>query len=195
MAALRVLIVAQSPVASDNYRSLLGSDGSLTIVKPGEPADVTLVDLTGPGSPAPALVETSGPTLFLVAEEASASYVVQAAAHGGSVVSDRVSRERLLLALRAVAAGLEVREPPTVSAPARLRADSAAATEPGQLTEREQQILQLLGEGLGNRDIARALALSDHTVKFHLRSIFQKLGVRSRTEAVSLAVRRGLLML
>ena len=59
------------------------------------------------------------------------------------------------------------------------------------LTPRERDILRLLGDGLANHDIAATLGLSDHTVKFHLRSIFSKLGAHSRTEAVSVAVRRG----
>jgi DNA-binding NarL/FixJ family response regulator len=193
MPALRVLIVAGSAKRSDNYRSLFASDGTVLIVGPGEGADVTLIDLTDLGSTWPDAVMRSGPTLFLLPEEASPALVAQATAHGGSVVSDRVSRERLLLALKAVAAGFEVREPEM--SPVRLRGESPPVAEQGVLTEREQQILQLLGEGLGNRDIAHALTLSDHTVKFHLRSIFQKLGVRSRTEAVSTAVRRGLIML
>jgi len=193
MPALRVLIVAGSAGRSDNYLSLFGSDGMVVIVRTGEVADVTLVDLTDPGSTWADGVMRSGPTLFLISEEASPALVAQATAHGGSVVSDRVSREQLLLALRAVAAGFEVREPEIT--PVRLRGESPPAAEQGVLTEREQQVLQLLGEGLGNRDIAHILTLSDHTVKFHLRSIFQKLGVRSRTEAVSTAVRRGLIML
>lgn len=56
------------------------------------------------------------------------------------------------------------------------------------LTAREQDVLELLAHGLGNRDIAERLGISDHTVKFHLSAIFGKLGAATRTDAV----RRGL---
>jgi DNA-binding NarL/FixJ family response regulator len=68
-----------------------------------------------------------------------------------------------------------------------------AALEP--LTQREQEVLELLALGLANKGIARRLGISEHTVKFHVGSILAKLEVGSRTEAVSVAARRGLLAL
>ena len=59
------------------------------------------------------------------------------------------------------------------------------------LTTREHDVLALVADGLPNRDIATALAISDHTVKFHLASIFGKLGVSTRTEAVQRGLRLG----
>jgi DNA-binding NarL/FixJ family response regulator len=56
-------------------------------------------------------------------------------------------------------------------------------------------VLAMLAEGLGNKVIAARLAISEHTVKFHLASIYAKLGVSTRTEAVTAGVRRGLVML
>jgi DNA-binding CsgD family transcriptional regulator len=99
----------------------------------------------------------------------------------------------LLAALQAAAAGLLVREPGSGPVTGTLGAE-ASGTELS-LTDRERDVLRLLGEGLGNREIAAILGLSDHTVKFHLHSVFAKLGAESRTEAVSIAVRRGLLLL
>ncbi len=61
------------------------------------------------------------------------------------------------------------------------------------LTPRELQVLRMLADGLGNKQIAAQLGLSDHTAKFHVAQILAKLGVRSRTEAVSVGMRRGLL--
>ncbi len=61
------------------------------------------------------------------------------------------------------------------------------------LTARELDVLGLVADGLPNRDIARALDISEHTVKFHLASIFGKLGVSTRTEAVQRALRLGLI--
>ena len=63
------------------------------------------------------------------------------------------------------------------------------------LTPREQQVLELLAEGLPNKAIAARLGISDQTVKFHVASIAAKLGATNRTEAVRLALRRGLLTL
>jgi ATP/maltotriose-dependent transcriptional regulator MalT len=61
------------------------------------------------------------------------------------------------------------------------------------LTVREHDVLALVSDGLGNRDIAAALAISEHTVKFHLASIFGKLGVSTRTEAVQRGLRLGVI--
>ena len=76
------------------------------------------------------------------------------------------------------------------------RADRAVDEEPGEaLTPREREVLELLGHGLSNRQIADALAISEHTAKFHVASVSAKLGASSRTEAVRLGVRRGLITL
>jgi DNA-binding NarL/FixJ family response regulator len=63
------------------------------------------------------------------------------------------------------------------------------------LTRREREVIQMLASGLGNKEIAARLNISDHTVKFHVASILGKLGAASRTEAVSLGIRRGLVLL
>ena len=64
-----------------------------------------------------------------------------------------------------------------------------------ELTEREIEILRKLAEGLGNRQIASSLGISGHTVKFHISSILDKLGASSRTEAVTIGIRMGLVLL
>ena len=71
--------------------------------------------------------------------------------------------------------------------------DVVEVVEP--LTPREQQVLELLAEGLPNKAIAARLGISDQTVKFHVASIASKLGATNRTEAVRIALRRGLLTL
>ena len=62
-----------------------------------------------------------------------------------------------------------------------------------ELTEREVEILRKLAEGLGNKQIASTLAISEHTVKFHISSILGKLGASSRAEAASIGLRNGLI--
>jgi ATP/maltotriose-dependent transcriptional regulator MalT len=63
------------------------------------------------------------------------------------------------------------------------------------LTSRELEVLELASQGLSNREIAGVLAISDHTVKFHLGSIYSKLGASTRTQAVKRGLRRGLITL
>jgi DNA-binding NarL/FixJ family response regulator len=64
-----------------------------------------------------------------------------------------------------------------------------------ELTARESEVLQLLAQGLANKQIALALGISEHTVKFHISSIYAKLGVTNRTEAVTQGARLGLIVL
>jgi two-component system NarL family response regulator len=94
--------------------------------------------------------------------------------------------DELLVAVRTVHRG-ECHLSPSIAA----RLATSLATEP--LTEREGQVLALLADGLCNKHIAARLEISLGTVKAHLRSAFDKLGVHSRTEAILMAERRGLL--
>ena len=93
-------------------------------------------------------------------------------------------------AVSAVHAGLLAVHPEALAPPA---AAAAPAASSRALTSREYQILELIAEGANNRRVAARLAISRHTVKFHVASILAKLGARSRTEAVTLALRAGLL--
>jgi DNA-binding NarL/FixJ family response regulator len=97
--------------------------------------------------------------------------------------------EEIDAAVRAVHAGLFVVHPEAVAPSA---AGDAGAGPGAPLTAREREILELMAEGANNRIIAARLAISRHTVKFHVASILAKLGAGSRTEAVALALRSGL---
>ena len=70
-----------------------------------------------------------------------------------------------------------------------------AVAHGGALTARELEVLRLVARGLSNKEIAADLRITTHTVKYHLAAVLEKLGVRSRTEAVSLGVRTGLVPL
>ncbi|PYR90570.1 MAG: hypothetical protein DMF84_20250 [Acidobacteria bacterium] len=72
------------------------------------------------------------------------------------------------------------------------RRDPTMATLPEPLTPREREVLELVAEGLPNKTIAARLAISDQTAKFHVASICGKLGASNRTEAVRIALSRGL---
>lgn len=105
------------------------------------------------------------------------------------------SAEELGVAIHALAAGLMVGMPALVNP---LIAD--IPTNLGEqlidpLTGRETEVLQLLAQGLANKQIALQLGISEHTVKFHISGIYTKLGVTNRTAAVRLGVRRGLIIL
>ena len=74
-------------------------------------------------------------------------------------------------------------------------APGAVAQAGAALTVRELEVLRLVARGLSNKEIAADLGITTHTVKYHLAAVLEKLGVRSRTEAVSLGVRKGLVPL
>ena len=91
-------------------------------------------------------------------------------------------------ALEAVHSGLQVVHPSFLHSQQRYAGKENFEEE---LTEREQQVLCMMADGLGNKEIAARLGISTHTVKFHISSILGKLGAGSRTEAVSIGMRTG----
>ena len=120
--------------------------------------------------------------------------------HGWGVVSPDASTGQLQAAVSAVAQGLIVLS--TTQAEHMLEqqraiefSDIDPALPSEALTTREREVLELLSQGLPNKLIARRLQISEHTVKFHVSSIYAKLGATSRTDAVSRGVRRGLITL
>lgn len=111
-----------------------------------------------------------------------------------AIISREPNSEELRLAISAAEAGLVLLHPSS----ARSLADISLRLpveidELEELTARELQVLRLLGDGLGNKQIAARLAISEHTAKFHISSILGKLSVTSRTEAVSQGIKRGLI--
>jgi two-component system, NarL family, response regulator YdfI len=103
----------------------------------------------------------------------------------------------ILAAIEAVAAGLIALHPDALGAlPGRAPLPVRAEPAPAQpLTTREIEVLGMLAEGLGNKTIAARLGISTHTAKFHVASIMTKLGAGSRTEAVTIGMRRGLVVI
>jgi DNA-binding NarL/FixJ family response regulator len=118
---------------------------------------------------------------------------VQAGVRG--VLSTHADGEQLALAIEAAAGGLFVLHPNEVRAE-RSSPSRVVTLEPAEsLTARERQVLQMLAAGLGNKEIAARLKISEHTAKFHVASILGKLSASSRTEAVAIGLRRGLILL
>jgi DNA-binding NarL/FixJ family response regulator len=114
-----------------------------------------------------------------------------------AVLPSDIAPEQLVAALEAAAAGLIVVHPAEVDLmfPVTENASRQLAELAEPLTPRESEVLQMLASGFANKTIAARLKISEHTVKFHVASILGKLGAGSRTEAVSLGIRRGLVLL
>ncbi|MCS6940671.1 MAG: response regulator transcription factor [Roseiflexaceae bacterium] len=109
------------------------------------------------------------------------------------ILTHDVGAAELAAALHAVAQGLIVLAPELA---ARLNLPTPVEEPAGEpLTARERDVLELVSQGLSNKQIAQKLQISEHTVKFHLSSIFAKLGVSSRTEAVNRGARQGIITL
>jgi DNA-binding NarL/FixJ family response regulator len=205
--AIRVLLIGDDPLARAGLATLLGAEPSLIVAGETAPDDglraaleaagpeVALWDLGLSGSAA-ALEHApelgACPFVALVSDLPLAQEALAAGATGALPRS--ADAARLASALAAAARGLVVLDPAFAEALLRPPApDAAELVEP--LTPREREVLALLAQGLGNKAIAERLGVSDRTAKFHVNAILGKLGARSRTEALVLAARLGLVSL
>jgi NarL family two-component system response regulator YdfI len=211
---IRVFIVAASPLIRAGLQSML-ADSRVDIV--GSAADLEsisgqLVD----AEPDVVLVEAAADAheellnaledaelaqeypVIVLSEQLKAAWLSKALRAGVRAVLPRdATPEQLRAALEAAAAGLVVVHPSeldtVLSATVGPSAPLDDLLEP--LTRREREVLQMISAGLGNKEIAGRLSISEHTVKFHVASILGKLGASSRTEAVSIGIRHGLVLL
>src|SRR5256712_8381472 len=113
-----------------------------------------------------------------------------------AVLSRESDPDDVLSALYAVYDGLVLLSTATAESLAAVYGDQPLEVEDElseEITSRETDVLRMLAEGLLNQDIAARLGISEHTVKFHISSILDKLGASTRTEAVTLGIRRGLI--
>ena len=156
-------------------------------------ADISLIDLQ-PEMPASTtrdwleeLLEVTSIVLLVPEPEPGVVNQIRRAGAGG-VLQSNASSEQIVQAIKSVASGLMVFD--------RALAPQSPDDEPlEQLTPRESEVLRLLANGLGNKEIAVKLSISEHTIKFHIHSILGKLGAASRTEAVTRGLRSGLIEL
>jgi DNA-binding NarL/FixJ family response regulator len=168
---LRVVVFTADAERRSSWTRLVGELGHIAVSSVGD-ATVALSDGVSSSSALPTLVVGAGD-----------------AEYQGNLPSD-ASPEQLDAALRAVAAGL------WVFATDRSGGGFSALDEADYrilLTPRETEVLSAVANGLTNKEIARALGISRHTVKFHLESLMRKLGVSSRAQAVSKSIRWNLL--
>jgi NarL family two-component system response regulator YdfI len=211
---IRVFIVGASPlirgglqsVLADSRFDIVGSAADLETVS-GQlvdaVADVVLVEAAAHAQEEllNALEDaevTEEYAVVVLSEQPKTDWLSRALRAGVRAVLPReATPEQLRAALVAAAAGLVVVHPAEMSAvlhaPAAL--SSPISELPEQLTPREREVLQMISGGLGNKEIAGRLSISEHTVKFHVASILGKLGASTRTEAVSIGIRHGLVLL
>jgi two-component system, NarL family, response regulator YdfI len=153
-----------------------------------EPVSAALSDLAGLPRPPATIVLTGDERLVWTPEMLRAGV--------RAVLPRHVTATEIAAAIDAVSAGLLVLHPDAAETPrVRAMARPARAERGERLTAREAEVLGMVAEGLGNKIIAARLGVSTHTVKFHVASIFEKLGAGTRTEAVTIGLRRGLIMI
>lgn len=209
---IRVLVQASSPIAKAGLESLLQAYSALRVVENSaedartmavdSPPDVLLVEAETLADVAARKAidwAAAGGPVVLLAHHPTAESVAEALRTGvKAVLPSGLAGPEIVAAIEAAAAGLVVLDASSIEtllrAPQGLSSGGSAAPVEA-LTPRELEVLQLLAAGLGNKEAASRLGISEHTVKFHVASIMGKLGAASRTEAVTLGIRHGLIMI
>ena len=168
---IRVAIVAESSRSRSETLQLLRAHPNLEIT-----ASVATLD---------ELMPDADVTLVLISEEDEPLREVQPVRGPCALLPTSATPEQIIAAVHAAATGLTVLHPDYAGLFGRAPSDDP-------LTPREREVLQMLAAGLGNKEIAARLEISDHTAKFHVSQILAKLNAGSRAEAVSIGMRRGL---
>ena len=215
---IKVIIAAESALARRGIEQLLRGPGVEIVAsiaslagldaEAEQPDTADLVIATAePAHFATLLQKLGEPDLFrdlpvvLLAEILDPQTTARAVRMGArAVLPAELPRSQLLAALEAVSRGLVVAMPAEAETIVAASQTSGSQTNDVEellepLTPREHEVLRMLALGLANKGIAARLNISEHTVKFHVAAILGKLGAASRTEAVALGIRHGLILL
>ena len=218
-----VRIGLESLIANDARCAVVGSAPDLTILAAqeaaGVSADVVIFDAEGQQEETLTalrafdedLNDGEGYPAFILIGAGQSDWVRDALRSGlvWAALPRAASSDQIIAATEAVSAGLVALDAETFSAllsrsspiddlssaPPDEGRLPTVAPEPDALTPREREVLEMLAEGLSNKEIAWRMKISEHTVKFHVASIFAKLDVSTRTEAVMQGIRKGLVMM
>lgn len=212
---IRVLIAARSPIVQAGLEATIAREPTLQVV--GRIAALAALESSlSSGRPdaivleAALLTDTHLETLAVLQEEVAIALLVAPTESYSAttllplgvkaILPIDVTADELILTVEAISVGLVVLHPDISDALLHELPPSSGSELPDDivntpLTPRELELLQLLATGLGNKAIARQMNISEHTVKFHISSIFCKLNASSRTEAVMLGMRLGLIFL
>jgi len=186
---IRVLLNVSSPALRAGLRALLASDETIQVVNDSlteeSEADVVITSASHASFSDNGLDPASAAaTLFLSDDQVNVRALTRSLRVWGILPTD-ASAEELTAAVHALSQGLIVGTPTLV-----FESESEPLSH-GPLTDRESEVLGLLAKGLANKQIAVSLGISEHTVKFHVSSIYAKLNVTNRTEAVREGLRGG----
>ena len=205
--ATRAFVVAPTPVTRAGLRSMLANAEGTEVrvvgeaTSPTDPSalseadDVLLADEELLEEASMAVAEDGTQALVLVSEEEHAVSRLRAMQlRGWGLVPPDAPPEELAAAVAAAGQGLIVL-PKTLTERLLQEPLPSAGELSEALTAREREVLDLLAHGLKNAEIAGELHISEHTVKFHISSLYAKLGVNNRAEAVSRGARHGLISL
>jgi len=204
--AIRVLLASASAVRRAGLELILKQSSSFKLVGAvhstqmiGQRAaelqpDVILADFD---RESPVIAHNGLPVVALI-DNPTAAWAAQALRSGvKSILPREAGSEEIVAAIHAAYTGLVLLDPAVAQQIVERIGSPASQIPPSyeSLTPRENEVLAMLAEGLANREIADRLGVSDHTIKFHISSILDKLGASTRTEAVTLGLRMGLIVL
>ncbi|MBW8010350.1 MAG: response regulator transcription factor [Chloroflexi bacterium] len=208
---IRILVLAASLAERAGLRALLSVDEDVEVVAEtaalseleSMPANIDVLVSVAEAVTFPELgdflagVEPPLAMLMLTDQPQAAQELSELPTRAWGLLPLDTSEEELLAAVNALYEGLLVGTPaliqPLLGQAVLTYEDEDALVE--TLTDRESEVLELLAQGLANKQIALELGISEHTIKFHISSIYTKLGVTNRIEAVRLGVRLGLVVL